>query len=146
MKPQNILLTVLFSLLPLISAAKEYSCVWQESSEHASGFFRQGVEFNFKLNTLEFVILKDDFLKRSYEPCWVGDFSYCEYSFTYNRENPWSFDNHAEREENEIVVLNSWAYGIVELKLTFKDNGKTLYLSGDDSDGTFFSNEKFKCE
>jgi len=140
MKTLAFLAVLFFLLAASISDAKTYSCKWLESDKHGENYFVQDTSFVFSIKENEIKIIQDDFLNRIYSPCWVGNFTSCSFSFSYDVNKAWEIFS---KTNNSYTAYNSW-YFTSELIFTFDEAGN-LSLDGDDSDGTFINNEKFEC-
>lgn len=142
MKTLAFMAVVFFILASSISDAKTYSCLWLKSDKHTDSYFVENMNFNFNINeeNSEIEILNGDFLNRRYTPCWVGGYSSCAFSFSYDQDKKWKIFS---KTKNSYLAYNSW-YFTSELIFTFDEEGN-LNLDGDDSDGTFINNENFRC-
>jgi len=137
---------------PLLVHASNISieCDWQKAQSHASGYYIPAV-ISLRLENQKVKILKDSFLFRKYEPCWLGSYSSCAFGFDYDHESDWSI---VSKNPQELVIEAPGYYWNAQLKLetTKKFNllkkgaNFSLKLSGDDGDGVMFHNEKFLCK
>lgn len=156
---KNIILSFFILSLPLsFSEAKglpdlSFECKWQKSEDHAKDYYLPNSGFNMVFYTGDsFVIEKDSFFNRSYEPCWMGEWESCKFSFTYNAEKEWKVKR---LDEDKYEAHQAWTlqleegYGTVSgfssLTFNFSKDLAHVQIKGDDDSGTFFE-ENFLCD
>jgi len=141
--------------LPAAANKTNMDCSWQNSANYSSGFYRPG-GFSMEIGETGALFSDNGYFNRKYEPCWVGGYSSCWFSFETGAGRPYSIvtpqARNFSRGPNELV-LEFQAYFTATLVLNFDrayasmKTGETLNMSlyGNDGDGVFIDNDKFVC-
>lgn len=125
-------------------------CAWQDSvNQYSPGYYRPaGFKLYFKDDV--FYVTQDSYFIRRYEPCWVGNYSSCYFSFGDAAYKPYVIE---ESTSSYVRAEKSGGYYDPVLEMTFNKNfydlqdGQTVRMSlfGDDNDGTFINDDSFVC-
>jgi len=154
MNSASIATILLISAQSSFAASTSLSCQWLKSPRHAENFYRPAI-FAFTIDTgkdaARVSLIKDSFLYRTYQPCWIGGYSSCAFGFDYDRQSDWTIDEYGS---SRLVIQAPSYYWSAELTLEFSQNirdltsGKktSMRMSGDDGDGVTFKNEIFSCD
>jgi len=142
------------SLTSFAATKSQIKCNWVESESHAEGFYRPAsieMAYNSLAPKAQVKFIKDNFLFRTYSPCWSGGFSSCAFGFSYEGST-WAILENTN--DQKISMEAPGFYWDAELEFNFSKKLNKLTrgqvfsatLSGDDGDGVFFSDEKFICQ
>lgn len=94
-------------------------------------------------------ILESNYFERRYEPCWIGEWESCYFSFGIDIRQPLKI---ASKTPTQLILTQQSPYfWQAQLEFAFdsafqSDSTVHLTLSGDDGDGVWIHQDRFVCQ
>lgn len=145
-------LFLILSFFGSFAQASTLECNWLKTTGLADGFYKPA-KIKLQMGEKQVQFLEDTYTTRSYDPCWVGGFSSCYFSFNYELDKPWEIRSLQQSDKSTTLAIESIWYWTAEMTWVFTTDlfsmqpGDTTLatVSGDDGDGVWFQEHQFSC-